>query len=67
MRTTKKGVDSMEDIIHMPVELIDQDLDEVAGGFGNFFNFDSNQGIQVAALFDNQDSNQGIQGGVVIL
>jgi hypothetical protein len=57
----------MEDIIRQPVELIDEDLDEVAGGFGNFYNFDSNQGIQVAALFTNQDSNQGIQGGVVFV
>jgi hypothetical protein len=53
----------MEDIIRQPVELIDEDLDEVAGGFGNFFNFDSNQGIQFTAQINNQDSNQGIQVG----
>jgi hypothetical protein len=33
----------MEDIIRQPVELIDEDLDEVAGGFFNFS--DSNVGI----------------------
>ena len=46
----------MEDIIREPVELIDQDLDEVAGGnptFGfdiDFNNFDSNQGVQIGAI-----------------
>jgi hypothetical protein len=61
----------MEDIIRQPVELIDEDLDEVAGGVGFFFfnNFDSNQGTQNAAQasFNNFDSNQGIQVGAVFL
>jgi hypothetical protein len=58
----------MEDIIRQPVELIDQDLDEVAGGLNAFFNnFDSNQGVQVASEINNQDSNQGLQIGVVVL
>jgi hypothetical protein len=55
----------MEDIMRQPVELIDEDLDEVAGGVLNFFNFDSNQGNQSAALFNNQDSNQGFEIGAV--
>ena len=58
----------MEDIMRQPVELIDEDLDEVAGGSYNFFNFnnfDSNQGNQSAALFNNQDSNQGFEIGAV--
>jgi hypothetical protein len=57
----------MEDIIRQPVELIDEDLDEVAGGYFDINNFDSNQGIQVLAQFNNFDSNQGIQGGVVFV
>ena len=54
----------MEDILREPVILIDEDLDEIAGGFlnVNFNNFDSNQGIQAAVLNDNVDSNQGFQG-----
>ena len=59
----------MEDILREPVELIDQDLDEVAGGTDVFFtinNFDSNQGTQASAAgaINNQDSNQGNQVGV---
>ena len=59
----------VKDILREPVELIDQDLDEVAGGFFNINNFDSNQGVQGLGVgaFNNQDSNQGIQVGVVIL
>jgi hypothetical protein len=56
----------VEDILREPVELIDQDLDEVAGALFNINNFDSNQGLQAigAGAFNNQDSNQGNQVGV---
>ena len=56
----------MEDILREPVILIDEDLDEVAGGFFNINNFDSNQGNQAsgAGAFSNADSNQGNQVGV---
>ena len=47
----------VEDIIREPVELIDQDLDEVAGG-NQTFNFDID--------FNNFDSNQGVQIGAVV-
>ena len=49
----------VKDILREPVELIDQDLDEVAGGFFNINNFDSNQGVQGLGVgaFNNQDSN----------
>jgi len=59
----------MEDIIRQPVELIDEDLDEVAGGLFNFNNFDSNQGDQGLGLgaFNNQDSNQGFQIGIGVI
>jgi hypothetical protein len=52
----------MEDIIRQPVELIDEDLDEVAGGGNvnidggsmfqfNISNMDSNQGQQLSGIF----------------
>jgi hypothetical protein len=52
----------MEDIIRQPVELIDEDLDEVAGGGNvnidggsafqfNISNADSNQGQQLSGIF----------------
>jgi hypothetical protein len=47
----------VEDIIREPVELIDQDLDEVAGG-SQTFNFDID--------FNNFDSNQGVQIGAIV-
>ena len=59
----------MEDILRKPVELIDQDLDEVAGGLFDFVNIDSNQGDQGIGLgaFNNQDSNQGLQVGIGVI
>ena len=59
---------TVEDILREPVELIDQDLDEVAGGnvYFTINNQDSNQGTQASAAgaINNQDSNQGDQVGV---
>ena len=59
----------MNEVLCEAVELIDQDLDEVAGGLFNFNNFDSNQGIQGLGLgaFNNQDSNQGFQIGIGVV
>ena len=59
----------MEDILREPVILIDEDLDEVAGGLFDFVNLDSNQGDQGIGLgaFNNQDSNQGIQVGIGVV
>jgi hypothetical protein len=45
------------DILREPTELIDQDLDEVAGG-SQTFNFDID--------FNNFDSNQGLQIGAIV-
>jgi hypothetical protein len=47
----------VEDILREPTELIDQDLDEVAGG-SQTFNFDID--------FNNFDSNQGLQIGAIV-
>jgi hypothetical protein len=47
----------VEDILREPTELIDQDLDEVAGGFQEF---------NIDVDFNNRDSNQGVQIGAVI-
>ena len=50
----------MEEVLR---ELTETELESVAGGFLNFNNFDSNQGIQVGvgAVNVNIDSNQGDQ------
>jgi hypothetical protein len=55
----------MEDVLRKPVELIEEDLDVVAGGFFDINNFDSNQGVQALIQNNNFDSNQGNQGVVV--
>jgi hypothetical protein len=52
----------VEDILREPVILIDEDLDEVAGGYFDINNFDSNQGVQALIQNNNFDSNQGNQG-----
>ena len=47
----------MEDVLREPVALIDEDLDEVAGGTQNFW---------ISSTINNQDSNQGLQIGVAV-
>jgi len=47
----------MQEVLRVAVELIDQDLDEVAGGYQSF-SFDID--------FNNRDSNQGVQIGAVV-
>ena len=68
-RARDRREQTVEDILHEPVELIDQDLDKVAGGLFDFNNFDSNQGDQGIGLgaFNNQDSNQGLQVGIGVI
>jgi hypothetical protein len=56
----------VEDILREPVILIDEDLDEVAGGYFDINNFDSNQGVQALIQNNNFDSNQGNQGVYIV-
>jgi hypothetical protein len=49
----------MEEVLR---ELTETEFASVAGGFFDFNNTDSNQGIQLAQQNNNTDSNQGVQG-----
>jgi len=47
----------MQEVLRVAVELIDQDLDEVAGGIFQFNDGGSTSNFTI----NNQDSNQGVQ------
>jgi hypothetical protein len=51
----------MEDVLRKPVELSEEDLHVVAGGYFDINNQYSNQGIQALIVNYNFASNQGNQ------
>ena len=57
----------MEDILRQPVELIDEDLDEVAGGYYNFNVWAVNVGVGQVNIGSEAEYNLNIGIGKVEL